>query len=420
MGLRIYDLAGWQASGHAGSGLDLARLGEAEAVVREICARIRREGDAAVREYTARWDGWAGEVKLPVEEMEAAAGRLDPQTTAALRLAAERIEAYHRLQTYQPEVGRGGLRLLTRPLRRCGIYVPGGRAAYPSTVLMAAIPARLAGVSEIALATPPAPDGSVPDTVLAAARIAGVTEIHRMGGAQAVAALAYGTRSIPRVDIVVGPGNIYVTLAKKEVFGAVAIDSLAGPTEIAVVADATADPRLVAADLASQLEHDPQTIGVLFTDSPTLADAVAEAFTTITREAERRQVVEAATCCLVVTPSLGSAIDAANHFAPEHLQISVADPQPLLARVENAGAVFVGRNAPTSLGDYTIGTNHVLPTSGSARFSSPLGVHTFLKRMSVATVDDAEFAAIAGPASRLARMEGLPGHAYAIDLRGAS
>jgi histidinol dehydrogenase len=282
---------------------------------------------------------------------------------------------------------------------------------------MTAIPARVAGVAEVLLATPPAAGGRVAAPILAAAALAGVDGVYRMGGAQAVAAFAHGTERVPRVDVVAGPGNVYVTLAKREVFGVVGVDGIAGPTEIMVVADAEAPPHYVAADLASQLEHDPMAWAVLVTDSPALADAVEEAFTDLAARLDRAEVVRAARCCIVLAGSLTEAVDVANDFGPEHLEILAADPEPLVARVENAGAVFVGPYAPVSLGDYVIGPNHTLPTSGSARFSSPLGVYTFLKRTSVARVGAGALRELGGPAATLARMEGLTAHAHAIEVR---
>jgi histidinol dehydrogenase len=283
---------------------------------------------------------------------------------------------------------------------------------------MTAIPARVAGVAEVLLATPPDADGTVAAPILAAAALAGVDRVYRIGGAQAIAAFAHGTERVPRVDVVAGPGNVYVTLAKREVFGVVGVDGIAGPTEIMVVADREAPAEYVAADLASQLEHDPMAWAVLVTDSAALADAVEEAFTDLAARLDRAEVVQAARCCIVLTKTAADAIDVANEFGPEHLEIVAADPEPLVARVENAGAVFVGSHAPVSLGDYVIGPNHTLPTSGSARFSSPLGVYTFLKRTSVARVDAAGMRGLADAAATLARMESLTAHAHAIEVRG--
>jgi histidinol dehydrogenase len=274
---------------------------------------------------------------------------------------------------------------------------------------MSTIPARVAGVREIVVATPPRSDGTVADPVLGAAAIAGVDSLYRIGGAQAIAALAYGTPAVAPVDVVVGPGNVYVTLAKREVFGTVGVDAIAGPTEIMVVADASARPRWVAADLVSQLEHDPMAWAVLVTDSASVLDAV---------EAELAPVPgDAANCVAVLASSIEESIDIANRFGPEHLALEVEDAERLVPGIENAGAVFVGPLSAVSFGDYVIGTNHTLPTAGSARFGSPLGVHTFLRRMAVATVREGDVAALAAAARSLAAMEGFPAHARAVEVR---
>lgn len=420
MTLSRFTLDEWRASPLAQRRLDLGGSEEQAAAVREICQTVAREGEPAVVEYGRRFDGWApgpgDTLRVPAADVRAAKDTLTTEQRSALELAAARIEAFHRRQVFDPVVGTD-LQLRTKPVRRAGLYVPGGRAAYPSTVLMTAIPARVAGVAELALATPPAADGTIPVPVLAAAELAGVSEVYRMGGAQAIAAFAYGTASVPRVDVIAGPGNIYVTLAKREVYGTVGIDGIAGPTEIMVVADGGARADLVAADLASQLEHDPMAWAVLATDSAALADAVEEAFTDLSRRLDRAEVVNAAHCCLVVTPSLEDAIDVANEFGPEHLELIAERADELVELVENAGAVFVGEHTPVSLGDYLIGPNHTLPTAQAARFSSPLGVHTFLKRTSVARLDAAEFASLEGAARTLAEMEGLRAHAYALEIR---
>jgi histidinol dehydrogenase len=400
---------------------DLGGTAEQREAVRTICRRVAEEGDAALRELSLRFDGWApadGEGwALGRPEMERALAALPVAERSALEVAAGRIRAFHEAETYADVLGPEGLRLLVRPVRRAGLYVPGGRVPYPSTVLMTAIPARVAGVREVLLATPPGRDGTVAAPILAAAALAGVDRVYRLGGAQAVAAFAHGTGLVPRVDVVAGPGNVYVTLAKREVYGVVGVDAVAGPTEIMVVADASAPAHYVAADLASQLEHDPMAWAVLVTDSPALADAVEEAFTDLARRLDRAEVVQAARCCIVLAASTGEAMDVANEFGPEHLEILAEDPEPLLALVENAGAVFVGPHTPVSLGDYVIGPNHTLPTAGSARFSSPLGVYTFLKRTSVAMVDAAGLRDLREAACTLARMEGLTAHAHAIEVR---
>jgi histidinol dehydrogenase len=309
------------------------------------------------------------------------------------------------------------MKLVARPVKRAGLYAPGGRASYPSTVLMTAIPARVARVPEVVLATPPRPDGTVPTAILAAAHIAGVDTVYRVGGAQAIAALAYGTTSIPRVDVVAGPGNIYVTLAKREVFGAVGVDGIAGPTEVMVIADADARPDYVAADLAAQLEHDPLAWAVLVTDSALLADRVEEELESLVRGLERAEIIRSANCCVVVAENLDQAVQLANDFAPEHLLVVTDGAAQLATRVENAGAVFVGAYATVPLGDYAAGPNHTLPTSGAARFASPLGVHTFLKRMSVLSLNRGDLEMLSEACLRLAAMEGLGGHAHAVEVR---
>jgi histidinol dehydrogenase len=282
---------------------------------------------------------------------------------------------------------------------------------------MTVIPARVAKVPEVVIATPPRADGSVPSAILAAAHIAGADAVYRIGGAQAIAAMAYGTTTIPRVDVVAGPGNIYVTLAKREVFGAVGVDGIAGPTEVLVVADAEARPDYVAADLAAQLEHDPLAWAVLVTDSSRLADRVEEELESLVGGLEREQIIRAATCCVIVADDLEQAIHIANDFAPEHLLIVAADAGRLAAQVENAGAVFVGAYATVPLGDYAAGPNHTLPTAGGARFGSPLGVHTFMKRTSVLSLNRGDLEMLREACVRLANMEGLGAHAHAIEVR---
>src|SRR5437660_2047288 len=419
MPLQRYTAGEWQARPADRS--EAAGTSDSREAVRTICRRVATDGDAALREYGLRFDEWApaeGESwALERSDLERALAGLPASQREALELAAGRIRAFHEAQTFADVRGPEGLELLVRPVRRAGLYVPGGRVPYPSTVLMTAIPARVAGVAEVLLATPPAADGTVAAPILAAAALAGVDRVYRLGGAQAIAAFAHGTERVPRVDVVAGPGNVYVTLAKREVFGVVGVDGIAGPTEIMVVADREAPADYVAADLASQLEHDPMAWAVLVTDSAALADAVEEAFTDLAARLDRAEVVQAARCCIVLTETAAEAIDVANEFGPEHLEIVAADPEPLVARVENAGAVFVGPHAPVSLGDYVIGPNHTLPTSGSARFSSPLGVYTFLKRTSVARGDAAGMRGLADAAATLARMESLTAHAHATEGR---
>jgi len=419
--VRRFDVASWLDSPLSRRRMDLSRFAEERAVVADICAQVMARGDEALRELGQRLDGWApgpGEsFEVPAPDLKHAVDRLDGRDRAALEFAAQRIREFHELQVQPESIGSPGLKLLTRPVRRAGVYAPGGRAAYPSTVLMTVIPARVAGVDEVVLATPPRPDGSVPSAILAAAHIAGVDAVYRVGGAQAVAALAYGTASIPRVDVVAGPGNIYVTLAKKEVFGSVGIDGIAGPTEVVVLADAAARPDFVAADLAAQLEHDPLAWGVLITDSRELAGRVVEELEDLVRGLERAEIIRAASCCVIVADDMDQAVDLANDFAPEHLLVVADDAVRLAARVRSAGAVFVGPFATVPLGDYVAGPNHTLPTSGAARFSSPLGVHTFLKRTSVLSLNRGDLETMRDATVRLAELEGLGAHAHAVEVR---
>lgn len=421
MPIRRFDVGSWLDSPLSRRRMDLTQFAKERAAVAEICARVAAEGDAALREYGERFDGWAPQAtetfRVPHDHLAAAANRLPSADRAALEFAARRIREFHSKQVQAANSGPPGLKLMTRPVRRAGIYAPGGRASYPSTVLMTAIPARVAGVTEVVLATPPRPDGTVPAAILAAAHIAGVDAVYRLGGAQAIAALAYGTASIPRVDVVAGPGNIYVTLAKKEVFGAVGVDGIAGPTEVMVIADAGARPDFVAADLAAQLEHDPLAWAVLVTDSASLADRVEEELRSLIGGLERAQIIGAATCCLIVADDLDQAVNLANDFAPEHLLIVTEDAGRLATQVENAGAIFVGPYATVPLGDYAAGPNHTLPTSGAARFASPLGVHTFLKRTSVLSLNRGDLEMLRDACVRLAAMEGLSAHAHAIEVR---
>jgi histidinol dehydrogenase len=412
-----FDAASWRESPLSRRGLNLSEFAREREAVAEICARVMREGDAALRELGEKFDGWApgpGEsFAIDVLDVDAA---IAPADRDALLFAAGRIREFHQRQVPAPADG-GNLRLVTRPVARAGVYAPGGRAAYPSTVLMTAIPARVAGVSEVVLATPPHRDGSVPPAILAAAKIAGVDAVYRVGGAQAIAALAYGTETIPRVDVVAGPGNIYVTLAKREVFGSVGVDGIAGPTEVVVLADGDARPDFVAADLAAQLEHDPLAWGVLVTDSAKLADRVEEELEQLVRGLERAEIIRRANCCVVVARDMDEAIAIVDAFAPEHLLVVTAGAEQVASRVRNAGAIFVGPYATVPLGDYTAGPNHTLPTSGAARYASPLGVHTFLKRTSLLSLGRGELESLRDATVRLAELEGLGAHAHAVEVR---
>jgi histidinol dehydrogenase len=399
-----------------------------QAAVDEILGAVRARGDAALLELTARFDGFcafsAAALAIPPEEFEAAERALPPAVRTALLYAAERIERYHAAalpKSWRITDEHGSLLgQEVRPLQRVGVYVPGGRAAYPSTVLMTAVPARVAGVAEIVLVTPPGRDGRVSETVLAAARIAGITEGWRVGGAQAIAALAYGTPTIRKVDKIVGPGNVYVALAKSRVFGEVGIDMVAGPSEVLVIADASADPACAAADLLAQAEHDPMARAVLVTDAPDLVGRVARALDEQLGRLERRDIAAEALRAhgaLVLVGSLEEAVELANRLAPEHLELLVRVPQALLARVRHAGAVFVGAQTPEVVGDYVAGPSHVLPTAGTARFSSPLGVEDFLKRTSVMEYSSAGLRAALPHLRTLADIEGLGGHRAAGEIR---
>ncbi|HEY7434300.1 MAG TPA: histidinol dehydrogenase [Methylomirabilota bacterium] len=395
--------------------------------VTEILAAVRKKGDAALLDFTQRFDRvalTARELAVGPAEYAAAERAVGEATLRSLRYAAERIERFHREcapRSWRMKDGNGSrLGQEVRPLDRVAVYVPGGRAAYPSTVLMTVVPAVVAGVREIVLVSPPATDRSLNAAVLAAARIAGVTEAYRVGGAQAIAALAYGTETIRRVDKIVGPGNIYVALAKAQVFGDVGIDMVAGPSEVLVVADHTADAAFVAADLLAQAEHDPMARAVLLTPSSALRDAVAAELGRQLARLARREIAGAALAshgALVLTASLEEAVDLANGLAPEHLELQVADPEGLLARVRHAGAVFLGRHTPEVVGDYVAGPNHVLPTGGTARFSSALSTEDFVTRISVIEYS-AEGLAEAGPhVGELSRVEGLDGHGAAAAVR---
>ncbi len=395
--------------------------------VADILAAVRDKGDAAVLEFTERFDHVAlrpEELAVPGRELDAALAAIDAPTAAALRYAADRIERYHRAsspRSWSMEDERGSrLGQEVRALRRVAVYVPGGHAAYPSTVLMTAIPARVAGVAEIVLVSPPGRDKSVAPAVLAAARIAGVTEAYRVGGAQAIGALAYGTESIPRVDKIVGPGNVYVALAKRQVFGEVGIDMIAGPSEVLVVADAAADPVTAAADLLAQAEHDPMARAVLVSPSAALLDRVADELARQLAALPRREIAAAALRAhgaLVLTGSVAEAVDLANRLAPEHLELLVERPREVLDQVQNAGAVFLGRFTPEVVGDYVAGPSHVLPTAGTARFASPLSTEDFVTRLSVLEYSRSGLEEADPHVRALAQVEGLEGHGRAASLR---
>ncbi len=402
---------------HALFGRDI----EVDAAVREIVADVRDHGDAALRAWTQRIDGCeVATLHADPAGFEAAWGSLDEPLRSALTTARDRIREFHALQGGAVPIGRDGLQLRPLPVGRAGCYVPGGRAAYPSTVLMSVIPAQVAGVGSIVVATPPGPDGRAHPAVLAAAHLLGIEEVAVMGGAQAVAALAYGTESLPAVDVIVGPGNLFVTLAKRAVLGSVGIDGLAGPSEILVVASADADPRWIAADMVSQLEHDPLAWAVCVTDSEALAAAVDAAVAEQSVSARRAGIIEQSAGrhgCVVLCTDMGEAVEVANRFAPEHLELIGAGAEPLLDRLRTAGAIFVGGMSPVPMGDYIAGPNHTLPTGGAARFSGPLSVMNFVRWCSVTRLDRGEMAELGPVATVLADAEGLYGHTASIRRR---
>ncbi len=399
--------------------------------VEAILGAVQERGDEALVELTARFDRFVarhpGDLVIAPADFETAEQTLPPDARAALAVAAERIERYHAAalpKSWRIKDEHGSLLgQEVRPLDRVGIYIPGGRAAYPSTVLMTGIPARVAGVREIVLVTPPDGDGRVAPAVLAAARIAGVSEGYRIGGAQAIAALAYGTATVRRVDKIVGPGNIYVALAKRKVFGEVGIDMVAGPSEVAIIADAAADPEWLAADLLAQAEHDPMARAMLITDAaaliPRVAAALERQLTVLPRRAIAAESV-ATNGALIVVESLEAAIELVNLLAPEHLELYVRAPHILLSAVRHAGAVFVGGNTPEVVGDYVAGPSHVLPTGGTARFASPLGPEDFVTRSSVIEYTPDGLRAALPHLRALTDVEGLHGHAVAAEVRVAA
>ena len=396
--------------------------------VADILRTVRLRGDAALVEYTQRFDGYAladeADWQIPQAACEAAYHALAPDLRAALELAAQRIRAYHEAQLPQNRdfVDDAGVRLgaIWRPVDAAGLYVPGGRAAYPSSLLMNAIPARVAGVKRLAIVTP-TPKGATNPLVLAAAHIAGVDEIWRIGGAQAVAALAYGTQRIRAVDVITGPGNAWVAEAKRQLYGVVGIDMVAGPSEILVIADGRNNPDWIAADLLSQAEHDPTSQSILITDDETFARQVEDCIDLqigqLATARTARASWDAHGVIIIVEDLLREASELANRLAAEHVEIALDDPEPYLHAIRHAGSVFLGRMTPEAVGDYVAGPNHVLPTGRRARFSSGLSVLDFMKRTSFLGLDEAAFAAIGPAAATLAHAEGLPAHARSVELR---
>jgi histidinol dehydrogenase len=401
----------------------------AEEVVRRVLEDVQARGDAALRHYTRAFDQVEiGAFEVSQADIDAAVERVGDQVMRALRAAAERIRAFHehgRRRSWLDHTPSGGaLGQLLRPLERVAVYAPGGRAPYPSSVLMAAIPARVAEVKEVVLASPPGgPHGEVSDVLLAAARVADVDAVYRVGGAQAIAGLAYGTESMPRVDKIVGPGNLFVVLAKRLVFGQVGIEALPGPTECLVVADDSANPRWVAADLLAQAEHDPLACSVLITPDAAIAEAVDAALAEQVQTLPRRAIVEESLANrggIVETRDLDEAIDLANAFAGEHLCLAVRDPWTWLGKVRHAGGVFLGELNAEAIGDYTAGPSHIMPTGGTARFSSPVNVDDFLKVISIFALGPDDLRQAGPPAVVLARAESLEAHARAVECRLAA
>lgn len=407
--------------------LDIEQNAQVDAQVMDILKAVRTRGDDALRAYTAKFDSVSIDtIELPQSAIDAAYASSDPDFIRTLEMAAENIRAFHEKQVRNnfvlTETEGVLLGQKVTPLARVGIYVPGGTAAYPSTVLMDAIPAQIAGVGEIIMVTPPLKDGSVNPDVLAAAKVAGVTRVMRIGGAQAVAALAYGTQSVPRVDKIVGPGNLYVATAKRLVYGLVDIDMIAGPSEILIIADGSCNPAFVAADLLSQAEHDRLASAILVTPSMALAQAVQV-------ELERQiPLLARADICresidgsgkIIICDTLAEAVSISNQIAPEHLEICVDDPFSLLSQVQNAGSIFLGKNVPEALGDYFAGPNHTLPTSGTARFSSPLSVDDFVKKSSFIYYTKEALGKVQARVVDFATREGLTAHAQSVAIRFA-
>lgn len=425
-GLQAVDPHALPASVRAGIretfGTDLG----AEAVVQRILEDVRARGDAALRHFTRAFDhADVDELRVSTSQIDQAVERVGEHVMCALRTAAERIHAFHehgRRKSWLDHTPSGGaLGQLIRPLDRVAVYAPGGRAPYPSSVLMAAVPARVAGVGEVVLASPPGgPNGEVADVLLAAARVAGVDAVYRVGGAQAIAGLAYGTESLPRVDKIVGPGNLFVVLAKRMVFGQVGIEALPGPTECLVVADDSANPEWVAADLLAQAEHDPLACSLLITPDSALAEAVDREVAEQVQTLPRRAIVEESLASrggIVETVDLEEAIDLANAFAGEHLCLAVRDPWIWLGKVRHAGGVFLGELNAEAIGDYTAGPSHIMPTGGTARFSSPVNVDDFVKIISVFGLSAHDLRVAGPPAVTLARAESLEAHARAVERR---
>lgn len=403
------------------------QYGQYEKGVSEILEQVRSRGDEALFEYTKRFDRAeinASNIRVTEKEMEEAYELTDPALVEVIRRALDNIRAYHEKQKqyswFDSKPDGMILGQKVTPLKRVGVYVPGGKAAYPSSVLMNIVPAKVAGVEEIIMVTPPGADGKITPTTLVAAKEAGADAIYKVGGAQAVGALAYGTKSIPKADKIVGPGNIYVALAKKAVYGHVSIDAIAGPSEILVIADETADPRYVAADLLSQAEHDELASAILITTSRELAEKVSDEAERFVRELSRAEIIQKSLDqygYIFVTDTMDDAIDAANEIASEHLEIQTADPYEVMTKIRNAGAIFLGEYSSEPLGDYFAGPNHVLPTNGTAKFFSPLSVDDFIKKSSIISYSKEALEKIHKDIEYFAKAEGLTAHANSIKVR---
>ena len=402
--------------------------GEYEETVNEMIRQVRARGDEALFEYTQKFDGCrltAETVKVSQEEIRQAYREVSPEFLEVMKKSAANITRFHEKQLHNswflPEENGTILGQKITPIAVSGVYVPGGKAPYPSSVLMNVLPARVAGVPRIIMTTPPGPDGKVNPNILAAADIAGVNEIYKAGGAQAIAAMAFGTESIPKVDKITGPGNIFVALAKKACFGYVSIDSIAGPSEILVLADESATPGYVAADLLSQAEHDEMASAILITTSKDLADRVSEEVTALTGRLSRKEIIEKSLenyGYILIARDMDEALCAVNEIASEHLEILTQNPFEIMTKVKNAGAIFLGEYSSEPLGDYFAGPNHILPTNGTARFFSPLNVDDFLKKTSIISATAAFTERHASSFARLARLEGLEAHARSVELRG--
>lgn len=397
-----------------------------EPIVREILEAVKTSGDKALLSYTEKFDSvnLKGKLKVTDSEIKSALKEVSKKDKAVMEEAAMRIESFHKNQLQSSWMyleGNGTvLGQKVSPLNRVGVYVPGGKASYPSTVLMSAIPARVAGVNEVVMATPPNKKGKINPFVLVAASISGVDKIFKMGGAQSIGALAYGTKTIPKVDKIVGPGNIYVATAKKLVFGTVDIDMVAGPSEILIINDGSGRADWIAADLLSQAEHDELASSILITTSTKMAKAVKVEVATQLKKLKRKEIASASinSYGLIITvKTLNEAFKISNNIAPEHLELAVDNAKDYLKKVTNAGAVFLGHYTPEALGDYVAGPNHTLPTGGTARFSSPLGVYDYIKRTSVIGYTEADLKSIAKTTERFAKMEGLDGHAKSVSIR---